>query len=139
MTILSEMKNPVDFRKSLAIVQGLSTSAYVIVGATIYSFGGQYVTSPSLTMTARPVMIVAYSIALISIFVAGVVPVAVGAKYMYISMFRHSAKLTENSWRMRFVWFGIVGVIWIIGFIISQVSLLNEILFCLLTKNENFY
>ena len=100
MTILSEMKNPVDFRKSLAIVQGLSTSAYVIVGATVYSFGGQYVTSPSLTMTARPVMIVAYSIALISIFVAGVVPVAVGAKYMYISMFRHLARSTENTCHM---------------------------------------
>ncbi|TIB73353.1 hypothetical protein E3Q22_04349 [Wallemia mellicola] len=120
LTVVSEMKRPDDFKKSLGIVQVLSITFYTIVGATIYSFGGQYVTSPSLTMTARPVMITAYAIALISIFVAGVVPVAAGAKLVYVQAFRHSKRLTEKSWRMRFAWMGIVGSFWILGWVIAN-------------------
>ncbi|TIA72508.1 hypothetical protein E3P92_02188 [Wallemia ichthyophaga] len=120
LTVVSEMKRPDDFKKSLGIVQVLSITFYTIVGATIYSFGGQYVTSPSLTMTARPVMITAYAIALISIFVAGVVPVAAGAKLVYVQAFRHSERLTEKSWRMRFAWMGIVGSFWIFGWVIAN-------------------
>ena len=120
LTVVSEMRRPDDFKKSLGIVQVLSITFYTIVGATIYSFGGQYVTSPSLTMTARPVMITAYAIALISIFVAGVVPVAAGAKLVYVQAFRHSKRLTEKSWRMRFAWMGIVGAFWILGWVIAN-------------------
>ncbi|KIR59097.1 hypothetical protein I314_05081, partial [Cryptococcus bacillisporus CA1873] len=49
----SEMKRPQDFKKSFIIVQGLGILSYTVVGATIYAFGGQYVTSPALTMTTR--------------------------------------------------------------------------------------
>ncbi|KIR97283.1 hypothetical protein L804_05465 [Cryptococcus deuterogattii 2001/935-1] len=50
----SEMKRPQGFKKSFIIVQGLGILSYTVVGATIYTFGDQYVTTPGLTMTTRP-------------------------------------------------------------------------------------
>lgn len=91
----SEMKRPQDFKKSFIIVQGLGTLAYTVVGATIYAFGGQYVTSPALTMTTRPVKITAYAIALVTIMISGIIAVNVGAKYLYIIVFRRKDLLTS--------------------------------------------
>ncbi|KAE8542874.1 hypothetical protein D1P53_000937 [Cryptococcus gattii VGV] len=84
-----------DFKKSFIIVQGLGSLSYTVVGATIYAFGGQYVTSPALTMTARPVRITAYSIALVTIMISGIIAVNVGAKYLYIVVFRRKDLLTS--------------------------------------------
>lgn len=91
----SEMKRPQDFKKSFIIVQGLGILSYTVVGATIYAFGGQYVTSPALSMTTRPVRITAYSIALVTIMISGIIAVNVGAKYLYIVVFRRKDLLTS--------------------------------------------
>ncbi|KAA1477607.1 hypothetical protein DENSPDRAFT_615633 [Dentipellis sp. KUC8613] len=117
----SEMRNPEDFKYSLALVQTIATIFYVIVGATVYKFGGQYVTSPALTMTSRPVRITAYSIALISIVVAGVVASYVGAKFVFLTLFRGSPRLTSRSWRTWGIWIAICATIWTIGWIIAEV------------------
>ncbi|TFY56367.1 hypothetical protein EVG20_g8950 [Dentipellis fragilis] len=117
----SEMRNPADFKYSLALVQTVATIFYVIVGATVYKYGGQYVTSPALTMTSRPVRITAYSIALISIVVAGVVASYVGAKFVFLTLFRGSPRLTSRSWRTWGIWVAICATIWTIGWIIAEV------------------
>lgn len=59
LSFCSEMKDPKQFKKSLALVQVLSTTFYIITGAVIYRYGGQYVTSPALTMGSRTVRITA--------------------------------------------------------------------------------
>lgn len=82
----SEMREPKEFTKSLALVQVLATSWYILVGATIYSFSGQYVTSPALSGTVDAVRITAYAIALISIIVAGVVASLVAGKYVWLQV-----------------------------------------------------
>lgn len=73
LTFCSEMKAPKDFRKSFVIVQGLQLFLYSLVGSLVYVFGGQYTTSPALTMTTRPLAIAAYSFALVTIIISGVV------------------------------------------------------------------
>jgi amino acid permease len=73
LTFCSEMKAPKDFRKSFVIVQGLQLFLYSLVGSLVYVFGGQYTTSPALTMTTRPLAITAYSFALVTIIISGVV------------------------------------------------------------------
>lgn len=91
----SEMKRPQGFKKSFIIVQGLGILSYTVVGATIYTFGGQYVTTPGLTMTTRPVRITAYSIALVTIMISGIISVNVGAMHLYIVVFRRKDLLTS--------------------------------------------
>lgn len=73
LTFCSEMKQPKDFRKSFVIVQGLQLFLYSLVGSLVYVFGGQYTTSPALTMTRHPVSTIAYAFALVTIIISGVV------------------------------------------------------------------
>ncbi|ETW77696.1 amino acid transporter [Heterobasidion irregulare TC 32-1] len=116
----SEMRNPADFKYSLALVQTVATVFYIIVGATIYKFGGQYVTSPALTMTSKPVRITAYSIALISIIISGVVASYIAAKFIFLTLFRGTPRLTSRSLRTWGVWILICACIWSAGFIIAE-------------------
>lgn len=125
----SEMRRPNDFKKSFALSQIVAVIAYVIVGCVIYSFGGQYTTSPALTMTTTAVRITAYSIALITIMVSGILGANVGAKYLYVSTLRNSALLTSTSWKAQFYWIGCVALTWIVGFVFSElIPFFNPIL-----------
>ncbi|KAI0063753.1 hypothetical protein BV25DRAFT_357555 [Artomyces pyxidatus] len=117
----SEMRKPADFKYSLALVQIVATLWYVVVGATIYRFGGQYVTSPALTMTSKPVRITAYSIALVSIIISGVVASYIAAKFIFLTLFRGTPHLTSRSPRTWGVWILICAAIWITGWIIAEV------------------
>jgi hypothetical protein len=116
----SEMREPNDFKKSFAMVQIAGVSSYTIVGATIYAFGGQYVTSPALTMTSTPVRITAYSIAMITIMVSGILAVNIGAKYLYVATLRDSPLLTSKSMKAQGIWLGLVTGIWVAGFLVAE-------------------
>ncbi|WWC86580.1 uncharacterized protein L201_001457 [Kwoniella dendrophila CBS 6074] len=117
----SEMKKPNDFKKSFLITQALGIVVYCIVGATIYAFGGQYVTSPAFTMTAKPVRITAYAFALVTILISGIVGLNVGAKYLYVNTFRKSSLLTSKGLKARLAWVLIVFVMWIAAFVLAEV------------------
>lgn len=123
------MRKPNDFKKSFLINQGMGTVAYMIVGATIYAFGGQYVTSPAFTMASRPVYLVAYSLALVTIILSGILAVNIGAKYLYVGTLRDSPLLTSGGWKAHFIWMGMVSLLWAVGFIVSQlVPFFNQLL-----------
>ncbi|GHJ86239.1 hypothetical protein NliqN6_2641 [Naganishia liquefaciens] len=119
-TFASEMKNPNDFKKSYALVQIGSVIVYVLVGCLIYVFGGQYTTSPALTMTSHPVSTTAYALAYVTIIVSGVVAVNVGAKLLYVMWLRDSPLLTSGSWKAQLWWIGIVIGMWIIGWVLAE-------------------
>lgn len=128
-TFCSEMRDPREFKKSFLMVQGLGTTAYIVVGATIYAFGGQYVTSPAFTMTTHTVTIIAYAFAFVTIMISGVLAVNVGAKYVYVSSLRNSPLLTSGGWRAHGIWIAIVSMHWVVGFIVSQlVPFFNQLL-----------
>ncbi|ODN85248.1 hypothetical protein L198_07571 [Cryptococcus wingfieldii CBS 7118] len=125
----SEMRNPNDFKKSFAITQGLGAVVYCITGALVYVFGGQYVSSPAITMTTRPVRITAYSFALVTIMISGVVGANVGAKYLYVNTFRNSKLLTSNNIRAKLSWIGIVIFMWTAAFILAElIPFFNQLL-----------
>ena len=129
LTFCSEMKAPKDFRKSFVIVQGLQLFLYSLVGSLVYVFGGQYTTSPALTMTTRPLAITAYSFALVTIIISGVVAVNIGAKYFYVTQLRGTRLLTSGGWKAQFIWVGIVCGMWILGFIFAElIPFFNQLL-----------
>lgn len=116
----SEMKNPNDFKKSFALSQLIATITYIIVGCTIYTFGGQYTVSPALTMTNSPVRITAYSISLITIMVSGILGANVGAKYLYVTFLRNSELLTSKSFKAQMYWMACVAFVWVVGFLVAE-------------------
>lgn len=129
LTFCSEMKRPADFKKSFVIVQGAQIVLYTLVGALIYAFGGQYTTSPALTMTTRKLVIASYSLALVTIILSGVIAVNVGAKWMYVTVFRKSHILTSNGWRAQLYWVAIVVGMWVIGFVVAElIPFFNQLL-----------
>lgn len=120
MSFASEMRKPNDFKKSFAMVQGVGIFGYIISGAVLYYYGGQYVSSPAINMASGTKSTAAYAISLVTMFISGVFIINVGAKYIYISQLRNSPLLTSKGLRARGIWCGIVASLWICGFIISQ-------------------
>lgn len=48
LPVISEMKNPRDFRKALFLCMSLITAAYLAFSLVVYRWCGQWVASPSL-------------------------------------------------------------------------------------------
>lgn len=61
---IAEMKDPRDFPKSLAMLQGFEIVFYTIAAAVIYRYAGQGVASPALGSTGPILQKVAYGIAI---------------------------------------------------------------------------
>lgn len=70
--IVSEMKDPRMYPRSLAICQSVVTAVFLIVGIVVYYFCGSYVASPALGSAGTIIKKVAYGIALPGLLVSGV-------------------------------------------------------------------
>jgi hypothetical protein len=100
-----------------------------IQGTLVYVFGGQYVTSPAFTMLSHTLTIVAYAFALVTIIISGILAANIGAKYLYVHTLRDSPLLTSNGWKARFIWIGIVSLVWGVAFLVSQlIPFFNQLL-----------
>lgn len=78
------MKKPNDFKKSLAMVQVVSTAFYITIGIGVYMLVGENnVTSPALSIPRYKVETAAYAIALVSITISGVIPALNGMKQIW--------------------------------------------------------
>ncbi|GAA6022596.1 hypothetical protein JCM10207_003918 [Rhodosporidiobolus poonsookiae] len=129
LSFMPEMKRPEDFKKSIFMMQTFQLVIYTIVGAVVYSYTGQYVTSPALTVTAPTLRITAYGFALVTIIVSGIVAVNVGAKYFYVSLFRNTPILTSKSWKAQSYWLAILAAIWVFAFVIAElIPFFNQLL-----------
>lgn len=129
LSLCSEMKKPNDFKKSFVMVQGSQALTYVIVGAVVYAFGGQYTVSPALTMTTHTVAIIAYAFALVTIMISGILGANIGTKYLYMNLLRNSPLLTSRGTKAWLAWMAMTTFMWVVGFIVSQlIPFFNELL-----------
>ncbi|TIC25869.1 hypothetical protein E3Q08_01530 [Wallemia mellicola] len=131
-----EMKNPNDFKKSLAVVQIISTAFYITIGVGVYILVGDangvfkfiiwatltsvLVVSPALSIPSHKIETIAYAIAMISIIVAGVIPALNGLKQLWLELFRGKPMLTSNSWKANALWIFMAFITWMLGFLLSQ-------------------
>lgn len=95
------MKNPNDFKKSLGVVQIVSTAFYITIGVGVYILvGDNNVASPALSIPSYKVETAAYAIAMVSIIIAGVLPALVGIKQLWCE-WDFTKILTSNflQWR----------------------------------------
>lgn len=121
LPIISEMRKPTDFRKSLFVLVGVQLVLYLIVGGVIYNNLGQYTTSPSLNSLSYTMSRIAYGLALPTILIAGCESGQVANKHLYIIVFRSRPQHIHNSTKLGWiVWTLINALTWVLAFILAE-------------------
>ncbi|PWY98876.1 hypothetical protein BCV70DRAFT_29856 [Testicularia cyperi] len=121
LPIISEMRKPTDFRKSLSVLVAVQLVLYLIVGGVVYHNLGQYTLSPSLNSLSFTTSRIAYGLALPTILIAGCESGQVANKHLYLIVFRSRPKHIHNSTTLGWiVWTAINAFTWIIGFILAE-------------------
>ncbi|KAL4807234.1 transmembrane amino acid transporter protein-domain-containing protein [Aspergillus unguis] len=139
--IVSEMRDPGLYTRSLLICQGSVTAIYITIGTVMYYYCGSYVASPALGSAGNVVKKVAYGFALWGLIVSTLIVVQVSAKVLFVRILRGSRHLASNSPVHWITWlsctFGITATAYIIASAIpvfdSLVSLVGALLGTLLS------
>lgn len=118
-SFISELKNPREFPKALALLQVCDITMYIIVAIVVYRYGGNGVASPALGAAGALVKKIAFGLAIPTIIIAGVIYGHVASKYIFIRLFgaKAMARKTKKSF---LIWAAITGVLWTIAWIIAQ-------------------
>ncbi|PYH48964.1 amino acid transporter [Aspergillus saccharolyticus JOP 1030-1] len=126
---VSEMEHPREFPKSIAVLQVIDTSLYIVSAVVIYRYVGVDVASPALS-SAGPVMKkVAYGLALPTVLIAGIVNGHVAAKYVYVRLFRGTNHMHETTFLSRGSWVAIALVLWVLSWVIAEsIPIFNDLL-----------
>ena len=118
-SIYSELEDPRDYKKALAMTQIFTISFYLLLASVIYYFAGPLVASPALGSASPVVRKVAFGIALPTIVISGVINGHVACKYLYLRICS-TATVHSNSTKALLSWTAIVAATWIISFIIAE-------------------
>ncbi|KAL4809576.1 transmembrane amino acid transporter protein-domain-containing protein [Aspergillus unguis] len=122
-SFIAEMKEPRDFWKSVTAVTIAEIILFSLVGAIVYAYTGtQYMTSPAFGAISDEVYKkVSFSFMVPTIIFLGVLYASVSARFIFFRIFegtRHKGNHTVVGWLS---WIGILAVLWILAFIISEV------------------
>ncbi|KAJ5234855.1 uncharacterized protein N7469_004023 [Penicillium citrinum] len=125
----SELANPADYPKALIAFQVTDTTLYLVTALVIYRYGGPNVLSPALLSTSEIVSKVAFGISIGTIVIAGVVICHVGAKTVYVRLFRGTHTMSERSFRSYGTWVLITFAMWTIAWVIAEaIPVFNDLL-----------
>ncbi|CAI7621042.1 unnamed protein product [Penicillium manginii] len=125
----SELANPADYPKALIVFQATDTSLYLVTALVIYRYGGPNVASPALLSTSALVSKIAFGISIGTIVIAGVVICHVGAKCIYVRLFRGTHTMSERSFRSYGTWVLITFLMWVIAWLIAEaIPVFNDLL-----------
>ncbi|KAJ5728096.1 hypothetical protein N7493_004426 [Penicillium malachiteum] len=125
----SELAEPKDFTKALSSLQVIDTSLYLVAAVVIYRYTGAEVKSPALLSVSPIVAKVSFGIAVGTIIIAGVIIAHVGAKTIYVRLFRGTNRMNEYSLVSYGTWVLIVLTLWTIAWIIANaIPVFNNLL-----------
>ncbi|KAL3467058.1 transmembrane amino acid transporter protein-domain-containing protein [Aspergillus heterothallicus] len=119
-SIVSEMRDPRYYTRSLLICQSGVTAIYITIGTVVYYFCGSYVASPALGSAGVVMKKVAYGFALPGLIVTTMLVIHLPAKYIFIRLLRGSPHLTSNSPTHWATWLGCTFSITVIAYIIAS-------------------
>ncbi|CEJ61180.1 hypothetical protein PMG11_09719 [Penicillium brasilianum] len=129
--IMSEMQDPAEFPKSLAMLQIVDTVMYIVTAMVIYCYAGPDVSSPALSSAGPLMKKVAYGLAIPTVIVAGVVFGHVACKYIYVRIFRgeRSHHMHQRSLLATGTWVAIGLTTWTIAWVIAEsIPVFNDLL-----------
>lgn len=86
--VISEMKNPRDYNKSLAVCQFLTMGLFTTVAIVIYFKAGQYLSTPALGSAGPLIKKVSYGFGLLGLFASAIIFVHSAAKLVFVRIMR---------------------------------------------------
>ncbi|KAK6374004.1 hypothetical protein LTS17_007974 [Exophiala oligosperma] len=127
--VISEMRNPKDYKKAIYAAQAMVNSSYLTFSLVVYAWCGQWVASPALGSAGQTIKMIAYGIALPGLFASTIVYLHIAAKYIFVRLLRDSVHLQSNSVVHWSIWLGLTFGLATIAFIIYEaVPILNYLL-----------
>jgi len=140
--IVSEMREPRLYTRSLIVCQSVMTAVYLAIGIVVYYFCGSYVASPALGSAGNVMKKVCYGIALPGLIVSTTLFVHFASKYFFMRFLRGSSHLARNTPIHWMTWIGctagnalvayiIASAIPVFGGLVSLVGALLGTLMCL--------
>ncbi|QMW48426.1 amino acid transporter [Aspergillus flavus] len=127
-SIVSEMREPRHYTRSLVICQSVVTATYVAIGCVVYYFCGSYVASPALGSAGPTVKKISYGFALPGLLMTTLLVIHLPAKYLFIRILQGSRHLTANTTIHWATWLGCTSGIAIIAYIIaSAIPVFNDL------------
>lgn len=129
LPVISEMKNPRDYRKALYICMGLVLCMYLSFSLVVYRWTGQWVANPSLGSAGGTIKKVSYGVGLIGLAVSGCVYQHVAAKYLFVRILRNTRHLQSNTVIHWGTWLGCSIGLGIVAFILAEsIAIFNYLL-----------
>lgn len=118
--IVSEMRRPEDFTKSLIYCQTIMSIVYIAIGVVVYYYCGSFVASPALGSAGPLMKKVCYGIALPGLLVSTTMYIHFAAKYFFIRFLRGTEHLARNTKIHWTTWFGCTGSVAATSYIIAS-------------------
>ncbi|KAK7741003.1 hypothetical protein SLS53_005066 [Cytospora paraplurivora] len=121
-SFIAEMKDPREFPKALWAITIAEIIVFGLVGAIVYAYtGNQYMTAPAFGSLEPVFKKVAFSFMIPTLIFLGVLYASVSARFVFFRIFQDSHHKNSNTVKGWLVWIAILGVTWVLAFIISQV------------------
>ncbi|GAD94188.1 amino acid transporter, putative [Paecilomyces variotii No. 5] len=118
--IVSEMRDPRNYTRSLLVCQSCVTAIYITIGCVVYYYCGSYVASPALGSAGVMVKKIAYGFALPGLIVTTTLVIHLPAKYIFVRMLQGSRHLVANTVVHWTTWLSCTFGIAIIAYIIAS-------------------
>ncbi|PKY05992.1 transmembrane amino acid transporter [Aspergillus campestris IBT 28561] len=119
LPVISEMRQPRDYKKSLYLCMLTVTAAYLSFGLVVYRWCGKWITTPSLGSAGPTLKKVSYGVGLLGIIVTGILYVHVSAKYIFVRILRGSTHLQSNTFTHWATWLSCTVGLSIVAFLLA--------------------
>ncbi|OGM47951.1 amino acid transporter [Aspergillus bombycis] len=127
-SIVSEMREPRHYTRSLVICQSVVTVVYIAIGCVVYYYCGSYVSSPALGSAGPTVKKISYGFALPGLLMTTLLVIHLPAKYIFIRLLQGSRHLTANTMIHWVTWLSCTSGIAIVAYIIaSAIPVFNDL------------
>lgn len=120
LPVISEMRQPKDYRKAVYVAMGFTTISYVCFALVVYRWCGAWVASPSLGSAGHKIQIAAYAVGFIGLAVSACLYLHVAAKYVFVRILRDSRHLQANTMVHWGTWLGLVVGLCSLAFILAE-------------------
>jgi hypothetical protein len=119
-SVISEMRDPRQFNRSLFTCQSIVISTYITIGVVVYYFCGQYLSSPALGSAGLFLKKITYGVALPGLFASVILYTHLGAKLLFVRLLRGSTHLTHHTKTHWATWLGCTFFVTAVGFILAM-------------------
>ncbi|KAB2570371.1 N amino acid transport system protein [Lasiodiplodia theobromae] len=120
LPVISEMREPRDFKRALYAAMGFVTASYLAFSLVVYRWCGMWVASPSLGSAGPTVKKVAYGVGLVGLVVSACLYLHVAAKYVFVRLLRGSKHLQADTFVHWATWLACVFGLGALSFVLAQ-------------------